>query len=90
MLMIQKLFCEASLDGLYAIAGAKSGNEIEAGVNQVTITGKNAAGVKLTMSFYTKGTLSETEIMDALIGKTFNKVKFNNVSVIDFSKVKIG
>lgn len=87
-----KAFCEAMLDGTYAIyeRTTEKGNETEQAVNQVTITGESTDKRKATFSFYASANKNPDEIMSALKGKTFNSVKFDKVYIISFQQISIG
>ena len=80
-----KAFCDNALEGTYVILtrASEQGNSSEASVVEYTITGKNNAGNKTTFSFYTKPSVD-----DALAGKTFNGVKFDEIYVISAKKAK--
>lgn len=89
---VTKAFCDANLDGIYAIyqVTSKVGSDIETIVNRVTVTGKAEDGRKTTFSFYAKQNLSEDEIRAALLNKTFNDVRFSEVYIIDMRRIQIG
>ena len=82
-----KAFCDAMLDGTYAIyeRTTEKGNEKEQAVNQVTITGESADKRKATFSFYASANKNPDE--SALKGKTFNSVKFDKVYIISFQQI---
>ena len=87
-----KAFADAALDGTYEILEVESstGNETEAGYNDVTVTGKNSAdNRKATFRFYAKSTMSEDDIRTALKGKTYNNVTFDEVYVINLRPVTL-
>lgn len=85
-------FCDAHLDGEYAIyeVESKTGSDVETLVNKVTLTGKSADGRKTTFSFYAKSTFSEDEIRTALLGATFDSVKFDEIYIIHMERIQIG
>ncbi|MDO5650331.1 MAG: hypothetical protein Q4G11_06975 [Gallicola sp.] len=87
-----KAFCDAHLDGTYAIyeSAGKTGNETEAAFNRVTVTGKATDGRKTSFSFYSKSTLNEDEIRAALREKTYNGVKFDEVYIIHMQAINLG
>lgn len=87
---VTKAFCDTHLDGTYVIyeSTAKVGNPVEAEVLNVTITGKSQSGTKSSFSFYAKSTKTEDEIRAALLGKTFNNVKFDEIYIINMNKEK--
>ncbi|WP_170000596.1 hypothetical protein [Campylobacter sp. RM9328] len=82
-------FAAAALDGEYSIylQTGESGTETEAAVLEYTITGKNNAGAKTTFSFYAKPSVTENDIHTALIEKTFNGVKFDEIYIISARSV---
>ncbi|QKG28765.1 hypothetical protein [Campylobacter sp. RM16187] len=86
-----KTFCDNHLEGTYSVyeVEATQGNEVEAKVLRVTVTGKSAAGRKHTITFYGKAGLKESEIRTALQDVTFNNVKFDEVFVINISEIDI-
>ncbi|EAJ1232660.1 hypothetical protein [Campylobacter fetus] len=77
-------FCTNNLDGTYSIFQAKDPVDkgIAQGSNLVTVTGKSAAGFKHTFQFSARANLNEDEIKTALLNKTFNNVKFDEVYII--------
>lgn len=85
-------FCQNNLDGEYIVLeqASKVGNADETSVVKVTVTGQSTAGYKTTFSFYAKANKSETDIRTALQSKTFNKVKFDKVYIIEMSLITIG
>lgn len=86
-----KTFCDNHLEGTYNVyeVESTSGNEVEASVLRVTVTGKSQAGRKHTLTFYGKSGLKESEIKTALQDVTFNNVKFDEVYIIGISEVAI-
>lgn len=86
-----KAFCDAVLEGTYALFEEKSvtGNPVEQVVNLVTVTGQSADKRKLTFSFYAKQNLSEDEIRQALINKTYNSIKFDEVIIIGMQRIEV-
>lgn len=87
-----KAFCDTNLEGTYAIyeVTSKAGNDVEAMVNLVTVTGKAKDGRKTTFSFYAKSNLSEDELRAGLLNVTFDGVKFEEVYIIHMQQIKIG
>ena len=86
-----KTFAENNLDGKFAVYEVESttGNEVVAQLWDVTVTGKNAAGKKYTFQFYADYSKDEDEIRAALLNKTFNEVKFEEVFVINLQPITI-
>ena len=86
-----KTFCDNHLEGTYSVYEVEStqGNEVEASVLRITVTGKNAAGRKHTVQFYGRAGLKESEIKTALLNVTFNGVKYEEVYIINISEVAI-
>ncbi|WP_065838898.1 hypothetical protein [Campylobacter fetus] len=77
-------FCQNNLEGTYEIYQAKDmvDKGIASGSNLVTVTGKSLAGFKHTFQFSARANLNEDEIRTALLNKTFNNVKFDEVYII--------
>ena len=86
-----KTFCDNYLEGIYNVYEVEStqGNEVEASVLRITVTGKSSSGRKHTLTFYGKSGLKESEIKTALKDVTFNNVKFDEVYIIGISEVAI-
>ena len=78
-------FAAAFLDGEYTVYAKESGfgtdNSITA-ANSVKVFGRDTTNfTSMTLSFTAKATKTDEEIITALQGKTFNGVKFDEVSV---------
>ena len=87
-----KTFAENNLDGKFVVyeVESTSGNEVVADLWDVTVTGKSAASkAKTTFQFYADYSKDEDEIRTALLNKTFNGVKFEEVFVINMQHVTI-
>ncbi|AQW84185.1 hypothetical protein CPIN18021_0315 [Campylobacter pinnipediorum subsp. caledonicus] len=85
-----KAFADVALEGEYAIFERKSeqGNDTEAQVIEYVVTGKSEAGFKTTFSFYANANKTEVDIKTALLEKTFNGVKFDEIYIISAKYVK--
>ena len=86
-------FAGTFLDGKYE-AYAKTG---EAGsdkgittYNDVTVMIKDTAGRSTYISFPAKATKSDTEILTALAGKTFNTVKADQIAITKMISRSVG
>ncbi|WP_169779665.1 hypothetical protein [Campylobacter curvus] len=86
-----KAFCDNHLEGEYEVyeVESTSGNETEAAVTKVTVTGQNAAGRKVTFGFYAQANIKESEIRTALLNGTFNSVKFETVHIIEMKAIAL-
>lgn len=84
-------FATNHLEGTFEVfeVANTSGNDTEAEVWDVTVTGKNLAGRKTSFRFYAKSSKTEDEIRTALKEKTFNNVKFDEVFIINMEKKTI-
>ena len=87
-----KTFADNNLDGKYVVyeVESTSGNEVETDVWDVTVTGKSATTKgKHTFQFYANFNKTEDEIHTALLNKTFNGVKFEEVFITNLQQVTI-
>lgn len=87
-----KTFADNNLDGKYVIYEVEntSGNEIETDLWDVTVTGKSLTSkAKTTFQFYADYTKDEDDIRAALLNKTFNGVKFEEVYLTNMQHITI-
>ena len=87
-----KTFAENNLDGKFVVyeVESTSGNEVVTDLWDVTVTGKSATTqTKHSFQFYAKFGKTEDEIRTALLNKTFDGVKFEEVFVINMQQVTI-
>lgn len=87
-----KTFAENNLDGKFVVyeVESTSGNDVVTDLWDVTVTGKSATTKgKHTFQFYANFSKTEDEIRTALLNKTFNGVKFEEVFVINMQPVTI-
>ena len=85
-----KTFAENNLDGKFVVyeVESTSGNDVVTDLWDVTVTGKSETSKgKHTFQFYAD--FSEDEIRTALLNKTFNGVKFEEVFVINMQHITI-
>jgi hypothetical protein len=79
-----KAFADAILDGEYKIYSLETstGTDTATTAQKATVFGFNpVTGERDTISFVVPASTKETTIQTALLGKTFNTVKYDSVSV---------
>ena len=87
-----KTFADNNLDGKYVVyeVESTSGNDVVTDLWDVTVTGKSATTKgKHTFQVYADFSKTEDEIRTALLNKTFNGVKFEEVFITNMTPVTI-
>ena len=78
-------FASTFLDGEYGVYAKESGFGTDSGItaaNSVKVFGRDTTNfTSMTLAFTAKSTKTDEEIITSLKGKTFNGVKFDEVSV---------
>lgn len=82
-------FATAFLDGEFVgyEALAPVGTDTAEPYNLVSVMIKNTAGLKTYLNLATKSTKSESDIYAALLGKTFNDVKADDIYILKMRQV---
>ncbi len=85
-------FCAAMLDGEYVGYVKQSETGTDSGItayNDVSVQVASSTGTKTYFGFLAKTGVTDVEIQNALVGKTFNGVKADTVFV-SMREVKVG
>jgi len=84
-------FADGALDSVYEIyhTPVAVGSDVVASYNSATIIGENLAGAKVYIDVNVKSTVSSEDIIGAVATKTFDGVKFDKVSIINFRQVTV-